>query len=236
MRIGLISDIHGNVDALKVVLEEAKKQDVDLFLCSGDFVGYYYEPHIVLELLNDWKVFSVRGNHEDMLFECLENPEKLQAYEKRYGSGITKGLDVLSEIQLDFLKSLPRTLELVLEDKTFLLCHGSPWDTNEYVYPDAQSNLIGKYLECKFDFIIQGHTHYQMLKKVNGLTVINPGSVGQARGKQKGFAQWAVIDTKDFTTNFYNLNYDTVNLIDKINANNLEPEYLKSILIKEVQV
>jgi len=236
VKIGLISDIHGNVDALKVVLEDAKKEGVDLFLCSGDFVGYYYEPDVVLELLSQCKVYSVRGNHEDMLFECLEEPAKFQIYEKKYGSGLRKASKILSNEQLDYLKSLPRTLELTFDGKTFLLCHGSPWDTNEYVYPDAPSNLIGKYLECQFDFIIQGHTHYQMLKIVEGITVINPGSVGQARGKQKGFAQWAMVDTKDFTTKFYNMNYDTVNLIDRINTSKSEPEYLKSILIKEGQV
>ena len=71
MRIGLLSDIHGNAHALKSVLKSAREKGVDKILCCGDYVGYYYEPDEVMFLLNDWDWVGISGNHEAMLLDWL---------------------------------------------------------------------------------------------------------------------------------------------------------------------
>jgi predicted phosphodiesterase len=51
MKIAIISDIHGNYDALKAVLKDIKKLKIDKIYCLGDIVNYYYEPHKCINIL-----------------------------------------------------------------------------------------------------------------------------------------------------------------------------------------
>ena len=67
MKIGLLGDIHGNSRALRAVLESARVKGVEKLCLTGDFVGYYYHPDEVLDLLASWPNHAVRGNHEAML-------------------------------------------------------------------------------------------------------------------------------------------------------------------------
>ena len=62
MKIAIISDIHGNYEALFSVLEKAKKESVEHLLILGDIVGYYYHPDKVLNLLAQWSYDMIKGN------------------------------------------------------------------------------------------------------------------------------------------------------------------------------
>ena len=77
MKICILSDIHGNYDALKKCVSEAKKLKVKKFLCLGDYVGYYYEPDKCIDLLIKLKAICIKGNHENIFLEILKNKKKL---------------------------------------------------------------------------------------------------------------------------------------------------------------
>ena len=64
MKVGIISDIHGNHYALEEVLKVAIREGVEKLLVLGDIVGYYYHPEIVLEMLYKWSYEIIKGNHE----------------------------------------------------------------------------------------------------------------------------------------------------------------------------
>jgi predicted phosphodiesterase len=64
MKIGVISDIHGNYDALVQVLKKAKIEGVAHLLLLGDIVGYYYHPDKILNALSEWSFDMIKGNHE----------------------------------------------------------------------------------------------------------------------------------------------------------------------------
>lgn len=230
MKFGIISDIHGNIDALDAVITSARQNNVNTFFCAGDFVGYYYDPDLVLDKLKDFSLFCVRGNHEDMLFECMRKPSSIAKYGSKYGSGLEIALQKLKTEHFEFLKNLPKTLEINIQNKKILLCHGSPWDTDQYIYPDASYEIFEKCFAYDFDYLIMGHTHYPMIKEQNGKKIINPGSVGQARGKVRGFAQWGWIDLDKDEVNFESLPYDKTTIEKKINMINPENEYLLKIL------
>ena len=76
MKVCVISDIHGNYDALKKCIEEAKKLDVKKFLCLGDYVGYYYEPEKCIDLLLDLNAVCIKGNHEKIFLDLVRNKRK----------------------------------------------------------------------------------------------------------------------------------------------------------------
>jgi putative phosphoesterase len=148
-----------------------------------------------------------------------------------YGSGIRIAIDQLSSRQLDELSHLPHPLKLNIEGVEILLCHGSPWDLNEYIYPDLSSKTIQKLLLYPYNLIITGHTHYPMLKKIDGINIVNPGSVGQPRNGQKG-AQWALFDTADGSINFFVEKYDSTGLAIECKLRHPEIPYLSDVLTR----
>lgn len=231
MIIGLLGDVHGNDLALEVVLRSAKLASVEKLLITGDLVGYYFAPHRVLELLKPWDVCIVRGNHEDMLKAVLDDRSLMPAIEHRYGSGLRVALETLSESQVDFLCSLPRIRELTLGSRRIFLCHGTPWDTDQYVYPDAQAELLSRCALPEFDFVVMGHTHYPMTRIVGKTTLVNPGSVGQPRHRHPG-ACWAMLDTETGDVEMRSENYDIQRVISEAQARHPGMPYLAEILCR----
>ena len=74
MKIGVISDIHGNSDALAEVLKKAKEENVEHLLVLGDLVGYYYHPDKIMKLLSEWSFDIIKGNHEKILEDLIVDP------------------------------------------------------------------------------------------------------------------------------------------------------------------
>ena len=70
-KIGVLSDIHGNYDALKTVIKNAKKKGINNFIFCGDLIGYYYEPKKCIDLLSEFKVDYIKGKHEIMLEDYI---------------------------------------------------------------------------------------------------------------------------------------------------------------------
>ena len=72
MQIALISDIHGNYDALKAVLKDIKKLKINKVYCLGDIVNYYYEPNKCIDIFIKKKIKSIREKQEKILFKTLK--------------------------------------------------------------------------------------------------------------------------------------------------------------------
>lgn len=233
MKIGLLSDIHGNADALAAVLDSARRQDVQRVLCSGDIVGYYYEPDKCLELLSEWEVECVRGNHEDMLFSLINTPSLGPQIKIKYGSGLSIAAAILTAAQLDYLDKLPAHKTVTIQDKTFLLCHGSPWDTDQYIYPDAEAEMFRRCAEGGNDYVVLGHTHYQLAVRHGNTLIVNPGAVGQPRGRDRGVAHWAVLDTRNGVCQHQTTEYDLSAVIAQARKYDPDVSYLQSILMKD---
>ena len=231
MRLGLIGDIHGNQGALGVVLAAATACGVEKLLITGDLVGYYFEPLEVLKLLEPWSKYLVRGNHEDMLSVARSNPSFLTKVNARYGSGLQLAIEQLSGLQLDELCALPHPTELEIGKHRILLCHGSPWSTDEYIYPDADKNLLKRCSDTGFDVIVHGHTHYPAKLVVGKTLLVNPGSVGQPRNRQPG-AHWAIFDAKTGQLQFRCESYDPTQIMKECAQKNPELPYLAEMLIR----
>lgn len=230
MKVGLISDIHGNATALAAVLDAARAENVQRLICAGDFVGYYYEPEKCMDLLKGWEIESIRGNHEDMLFQLLKDPALDLKVKKKYGSALTMATEQLSGEQIKYLKSLPESKIIKINQKNILVCHGSPWDANYYIYPDANEEIFSRCASYGFDYIILGHTHYPLKVRNSQTWIINPGSVGQPRGKKRGVAHWAIIDIVEDVCVHYETKYDVSDVIAQVKKYDPDIAYLSSIL------
>lgn len=168
MRIGLISDIHGNYEALKEVLAELDKMGVSSIYCLGDVVGYYSQVNECCEELISRGIPTLMGNHDWYMASggyCLRS--------KSVNDCLDYQRNIISPGNLDWIKSLPLQIEI----GNIRMVHGG-WANpiDEYLNPSEEyfSRIPG-------NFFASGHTHIQILSKFGGKTYCNPGSVGMPR-------------------------------------------------------
>lgn len=229
MKIGVISDIHGNYDALFEVLTKAKSKSVEHLLILGDIVGYYYHPDKILELLSEWSFDIIKGNHEKILENLIDTPSLKESIRLKYGSGHNEAINKLTVKQLDFLKSLPETKSVQVDGVSILMCHGSPWSNDYYIYPDCKKDILFKCDSIEHDFVLIGHSHYAFAIKNKNSVLINPGSVGQSR-QIGGKASWAIINTKNNCFEIMNTVYSVEKLLDEVQEKDTGIKYLSDIL------
>ena len=231
MKIAILGDIHGNHLALDAVLNSAIRENVDHLMVTGDIVGYYPFVKEVIELLDPWSRQVVKGNHEVMLQHALSDLSYLERITKKYGSSIKIAIESLSKTQIDELLNLPKLIELELDDIQISLCHGSPVDVNEYIYPDSDLSKLSWLPNISSQLIICGHTHYPMLCEWNEKKILNPGSVGQSRnGVAK--AHWVLFDTREKTYKFMIEDYNINIILDAVRSIDPSNLYLQKVLTR----
>ena len=229
MKIAVISDIHGNYEALLEVLNKAKKESVDHLLVLGDVVGYYYHPDKILNLLSKWNFDIIKGNHENILENLLNDSSLSETVRLKYGSGHQEAINKLTKKQLDFLKNLPETKSVKFENTKLLMCHGSPWSNDYYIYPDCKQEIIAKCDSISHHFVLVGHSHYSFAIENDNSILINPGSVGQSR-EIGGKAFWCIINTKNNSFDFFSTDYETKKLLNEVKEKDPKIKYLTEVL------
>lgn len=231
MRVAVLSDIHGNARALEATLAAARGWGAERLLVLGDVVGYYYRPDRALELLSAWKRDVIRGNHEDLLAAARRDPAALAAYGAKYGGGFDAALATLSAAQLDELETWPTTREVTLAGARVVMSHGCPADHDQYVYPDADEALLARCVVPGADVVLMGHTHRAFGTVRDGVLLLNPGSVGQARDVG-GLASWLLLDTARRAFLFQRTPYDAAALAREVRERDPGNAYLADILTR----
>lgn len=232
MKIGIVSDIHGNSVALEVVLKEAGVQGVKHLLILGDLVGYYYHPDTVLRQLKKWPHDMIQGNHERMLKAALSDQDTAQAIKKKYESGIEIALEKLTKEEIEELINLPESKDVEIDNVTFRLFHGAPWDKDEYIYPDSEKDILDRAASEDADFVLLGHTHHPFVYKKDNTVVANVGSVGQARD-EGGVACWGIIDTATKKITLIRTPFSSSEIIEEVKKIDPENPYLHEIFSRK---
>ena len=180
MRIGFISDIHGNFTALEAVLEDARKQNIDQLICLGDTVSLGPEPRLVLDALREWKAITIMGNHDQAILE----PERAADFEitEHLIPDLYWGRDHLRAEDLKFIESFESTHTIRFEHGIELLAfHGSPKSTTHLIQAITPQELLDVYFEKQTATVfIGGHSHIQMHRRSGEILLLNSGSVGNA--------------------------------------------------------
>jgi putative phosphoesterase len=179
VKIGIVSDLHCNQHGLLRALDIIG--DVDELICLGDSVYEYRFSNEVIEILRDRAAHTILGNHE----EGFLGPQGVRA----------RAADWIDPALLGWLADRPPRLMVEIGGKKLLLVHSTPWEPRgTYVYP--HSSLIERFAEANADFVLYGHTHHQLVRRVGRVLVINPGSAGEARDSGNGRQlSCAVLDT-----------------------------------------
>ena len=187
MRILLLADIHANRAALEAVTEPH-----DVCLCLGDLVDYGPEPGPCVEWVRRHAHAAVRGNHDHGV---AQNVEVQGVGGFRFLTAMTRPRTVaaLTPAQRRFLAELPLSRMLTLGGKRFLLVHATPRDPMDEYAPADPAFWAPRLAGLAVDFVCVGHTHQPYVLPVNGVTVVNPGSVGLSRDSDPR-ASYAVIE------------------------------------------
>jgi putative phosphoesterase len=187
MRILVVSDIHANWAAL-----EAIDQPFDVCLCLGDLVDYGPDPLPCVRWAMAHATYAIRGNHDHGVAQGI-----LVSGETgfRYLTAATRPSmwEALGPEERRYLLQLPVTQRCTLGGRRFLLVHATPRDPlDEYLLKDP-STWARRLQNVDADIVCVGHTHMQFNLEVNGVMVLNPGSVGLPRDGDPR-AAFAVIE------------------------------------------
>jgi predicted phosphodiesterase len=187
VRFLCISDVHGQLAALRAVLATAERRGYQRLLVAGDLCFPGPDPLETWRTLQREQAISVQGVTDKAL--ATMEPSRLSelASDPAQRAMATRFLDAraaLGELVVERLRRLPTHHRIALEDgRELLLVHGSPEDPTEPITHDLDDDeilaLVG---DDPADVIVCGMSHTPFVREIDDLTVINVGSVGEAPG------------------------------------------------------
>ena len=186
MKIAIISDIHGNMQALEAVLADIEKEKCDKIFCLGDLAMAGPEPVKAIEkiksLYDEGKLELIQGNTDDLIGNFnAEITAKVGAAFPIMSKALTNDVQIIPNNLKEFLKNLPKQKELEIEGLKVLLVHGSPRKNDENILPDLPLEKVEEMVAgTDADIIFCGHTHIPCgYQTQNKQTIVNDGSVGR---------------------------------------------------------
>ena len=173
-RIALISDIHGNLPALEAVLNDIAERQIESIYCLGDLIGKGPSGHLVVDLIAKTCEKVIRGNWDEFISKPTDQAALLWHQQQ------------LGPERLEYLASLPFSIEFVMSGKQIRLFHASPRSLYERIHPGADRarllSLFQSSNECESDVeadvVGYGDIHNAYIQHFEGKTLFNIGSVG----------------------------------------------------------
>ncbi len=233
MRYAIISDIHSNLEALRAVLDDIDKRNVDRIVSLGDIVGYNANPNETVDLIREREILSIAGNHDVR----GANDGEPFGFNPQARSAILWTRDQLTQENKKFLDSLPVTQEI---DDLFLMVHGSVNSADEYILSTTEAivnfELLKEHGDMRICFFGQTHRpaifvqdegrvflvrgegkEYDFTLREKAYYLINPGGVGQPRDQDER-ASYLIFDSYRNRISFFRVVYDTAAASRKIVA------------------
>jgi predicted phosphodiesterase len=238
--IAIISDIHGNLTALKAVLDDIKKNkdEIDQILCLGDLVGYNPEPEKTINLVKKSCDIVIGGNHDKSMVDEVDT--RWFKYSIKKSIQWTK--ENLSKESLTYLDSLNLREDITIGNYNLILAHGSPKRSSpfQYIFNEYDIKNIEP-LIFNSNILFIGHTHVPSCYYNQGEGwkknkskdieinpslhyVINVGSVGQPRdGNPK--SSYVIFNPTNNYLEFKRVEYNIEEVKQKFNETDLPREF-----------
>jgi putative phosphoesterase len=213
MKVGVVSDIHGNLPAFEAVIDDMP-EDVDEMVCLGDIVGYGPFPLDCVRRTWQYCRPVVQGNHD----REFVNPEGYTDNEMAL-EGLRYSKQQVKGSYREWLQDLPRRTDFL--DGDVLLVHSHPEEVDRYVTPRSFPEVrpfLDDYRAC-----FLGHTHIQHEAVIDDRLILNPGSVGQPRDGDSR-AAYAVVDTDGWSVDLRRVEYDVEEVQRKVESVGLPGE------------
>jgi predicted phosphodiesterase len=234
--MAIISDVHGNLEALRAVWADLTAAEAAEVYCLGDSVGYGPDPEAVLGFLREKGVQSVMGNHELGLAE----PAYLDWFNPQARQALIRTKELLSAESLAYIAGLPRVLIV----RGIRLVHGLPPESpTTYLFEASDGRLAAEMAAVAEEICFVGHTHELGLVRVkdgdvkhlklaggrrllpsDARWIVNIGSVGQPRDGDLS-AKYALYDPVERELEIRFVPYDPTETKRKIRERGLGEIY-----------
>lgn len=221
MRIAIISDIHGNLQALSKALSIIRSLHADQIYCLGDIVGYGGNPNECVDLIRECADHTVLGNHDHASLYT-----QYAEYLPREGKVVAHWTNkVLTDENKQFLLGLKYRIETDL----CTLVHASPDKPEFWHYIESLEDARPQFNHFKTTICFAGHTHVPFVCRDdlqvfsltrNGRFIINPGSIGQPRDGNPQLS-FGFLDTDKWEYKNFRFSYDIDGAAETIRKNRL---------------
>lgn len=203
MRVAFISDLHGNLPALEAVLHELEHEEFDQLICLGD-VAVGPQPHETLARVRQLGCPVIMGNWDAAFIDGMPAVQRDDEVARNLVEIGAWWAGALTEEDRAFIAAFEPRLELEVDEDTRMLCfHGSPRSYNDWIFAHTpEDEVLGMFGEHRAPVMVGGHTHLQMVRRLYGSLMVNPGSVGlpfrQWWPREVRIAPWAEYALLDF--------------------------------------
>jgi len=222
VRLGLISDLHGNLPAFNAVLADLESEGVDQLVCLGD-IAPGPQPRETVERLQELDCPVLLGNWDTWLLEGVP-PLSGSTGELIREQGAWQAAQ-LGESERAFLKELPFSVEVDLDGLAALCVHGSPRSVMDDICATTpEVELAGMLNGSRPAFLVAGHTHVQLARPHQSTLFLNPGSVGlpfysRPPGEPAQISPWAeyailTVENGRISTELRRAPYDVPGLLE----------------------
>ena len=185
MKIAIISDIHGNLEALKVTLKDIEKRNVDRIICLGDTIAKGIHPKECLDLIKEKCEIVLQGNCDAHFSMEHEHIDKMPEQEQKR---IKWNQSLINKEDREYLSNLPFCYEFYMSGSLLRLFHATPTINNKAIInvnkieEKYQMFLPSEHTQSQnvADVVIYGHIHHPYMDKIYNKTLINVGSVGNS--------------------------------------------------------
>lgn len=185
MKIAIISDIHGNLEALKATLKDIEKRNVDRIICLGDTIAKGIHPKECLDLIKENCEIVLQGNCDAHFSMEYEHIDKMPEQEQKR---IKWNQSLINKEDREYLLKLPFCYEFYMSGSLVRLFHATPTVNNKAILNvDSIETKYQMFLpskntvsQMKADVVIYGHIHHPYMDKIYNKTLINVGSVGNS--------------------------------------------------------
>ena len=210
MKLGLISDVHGNVQALKAVLHSLEEDRAEFVICAGDLVAYGANPSQVIKLLRDRAIPCVAGNYDFAVAHDLETASRIPSSptnEPIKRAALEWAREHTSSIDKRFLGSLPWRMDFVIDGLHVGMVHAGLEYLDARYTPNEPEAMYSLYNRVQTDVVVMGHSHLSFTYRASAGLMVNPGSVGRSLNGDTR-AAYAVLDTNTLEVAHRRVRYD----------------------------
>jgi putative phosphoesterase len=232
----VITDIHGNLPALRAALDRIDELGISRVFCGGDLVGYGPHPNEVCALIAEREIPTIYGNYDYAIARDLDDCgcAYVTEHDRELGQqSVAWTLEHTDHAAKDFMRSLPFDLRFELGSHEVHLVHGSPRKVNEYLFEDKPDRLYERLAATEdADVLVVGHTHKPWIREFAGVLFVNCGSVGKPKDgdPRDAFAVLDLDDAGDVRARIERVAYDVEPVAREVVAAGLPAEYADKLL------